>query len=143
MGSVKFVLLASLNLNNLVKQYMSENPEAMFEIVLTDNKGKVLVGQPAERWKGNIGQSISDSDLFQVSEANPSGGVNEVPGLDGSQQVWAFAGIPEVTAAGLHVMVGTMRDNLLHDANHRFYQISRFCWPSLLYCLQASGGSQI
>ncbi|MBC8001241.1 MAG: EAL domain-containing protein, partial [Opitutaceae bacterium] len=121
-GSVKFVLLASLNLDNLVKQFLSEYPQAKFEIVLTDNKGKVLVGQPPERWKDRIGQSIADSDLFHFSEAHPGGEVHDIPGLDGSQQVWAFAGIPEVAAAGLHVMVGTTRDNLLRDSNQRFYQ---------------------
>ena len=60
-GALKFVLLASLNLDNLVKQFMSENPQARFEIVLTDNKGKALVGQPSERWKHRIGQSIAFS----------------------------------------------------------------------------------
>ena len=48
--------------------------------------------------------------------------MHDVSGLDGSQQVWAFAGVPEVTAAGLHVMVGTTRDNLLRDPNQRFFQ---------------------
>ena len=66
-GCLKFVLLASLNLENLVKQFMSENPQAKFEIALTDNNGKVLVGQPSERWKGRIGQSIADTDLFRFS----------------------------------------------------------------------------
>ncbi len=47
-GALKFVLLASLNLDNLVKQFMSENPQAKFEIALTDNEGKVLVGQPSD-----------------------------------------------------------------------------------------------
>ena len=121
-GAIKFVLLASLNLDNLVKQFMSENPQAKFEIALTDNEGKVLVGQPSERWKSRIGQSIADTELYKFSQAHPGGGVHDVPGLEGSQQVWAFAGIPEVTAAGLHVMVGTTRDNLLRDPNQRFYQ---------------------
>ena len=114
--------LHRLNLDNLVKQFLSEYPQAKFEIVLTDNKGKVLVGQPPERWKHRIGQTIADSDLFRFSEAHPGGEVHDVLGLDGSRQVWAFAGTSEVTAAGLHVMVGTMRDNLLKDPNHRFYQ---------------------
>ena len=121
-GAIKFVLLASLNLDNLVKQFMSENPQAKFEIALTDNEGKVLVGQPSERWKSRIGQSVADTELYKFSQAHPGGGVHDVPGLEGSQQVWAFAGIPEVTAAGLHVMVGTTRDNLLRDPNQRFYQ---------------------
>jgi len=121
-GALKFVLLASLNLDNLVKQFISENPQAMFEILLTDNEGKVLVAQPSESWKDRIGHSIADTDLFQFSDANPRGSVNDITGLDGSQQVWAFAGVPEVTAAGLHVMVGTARDNLLKDPNQRFFQ---------------------
>lgn len=121
-GAVKFVLLASLNLDNLVKQFISETPQAMFEILLTDNKGKVLVAQPSESWKDRIGHSIADTDLFRFSETHAGGGVRDLPGIDGSQQVWAFAGVPEVTAAGLHVMVGTARDNLLKDANQRFYQ---------------------
>ena len=58
-GAVRFVLLASLNLDNLVKQFISENPQANFEIVLTDNKGKVLVGQSPERWKYRIGRNDS------------------------------------------------------------------------------------
>jgi diguanylate cyclase (GGDEF)-like protein len=121
-GSVKFVLLASLNLDNLVKQYRSENPQAMLEIALTDNKGKVLVGQPSLKWNNSIGKSISDTELFRASDADLSGGVGEVTGIDGGQEVWAFAGIPEVTEAGLHVMVGMTKDNLLKDPNHRLYQ---------------------
>jgi diguanylate cyclase (GGDEF)-like protein len=121
-GALRFVLLASLNLDQLVQQFMSENPHAKFEIALTDNAGKVLVGVPSERWKHRVGQSIAYTDLFRFSEAYPGGGVHDVAGLNGSQQVWAFAGVPEVVAAGLHVMVGTSRDNLLRNANQRFYQ---------------------
>lgn len=121
-GALRFVLLASLNLDNLVKQFLSENPQAKFEIALTDNEGKVLVGQPTEQWKHRIGQSIAETDLFRLSETNPGGGVSDIAGLDGSQEVWASAAVPEVTASGLHVMVGTARDNLMSDPNQRFLQ---------------------
>ena len=121
-GAVKFVLLASLNLFNLVAQYLSERPQEMFEIVLTDDRGTVLVGQPAERWSDRIGKSIADTEIFRLSETHPGGAVYDVAGLDGSPQVWAFAGIPEVTGAGLHVMVGMAKENFLKGPNRRLYQ---------------------
>lgn len=121
-GDVKFVLLASLNLESVVKQYMSEYPQANFEIALTDNEGKVLVGQPSPSWKHRIGQSIADTKIFLLSKMYQGDAAQELPGLDGTRQVWASAGIPEVKASGLHVMVGTARDNLLKYPNQRFYQ---------------------
>lgn len=121
-GAVKFVLLASLDLDSLVKQYASEFPQAEFEVALTDSEGKVLVAPPSERWKDRIGRSIADTAMFKFLETHPGGGVAEMPGLDGSLQEWAFAGIPEVTAAGLQVMVGMTRDNLRRGPNQRLSQ---------------------
>ena len=120
-GSLKFVLLASLNLDKLVQNYKSDTPQTMFDIVVTDTKGTVLVGKPSERWKDRVGTAIADTAIFGFSNAHPNR-VGEVSGIDGSQQVWAVAGIPEVTAAGVHVMVGTPSDNLLMAANHRLRQ---------------------
>jgi hypothetical protein len=121
-GTLKFVLLASLNLDSLVQQYMSELPQTTYEIALTDSNGMVLVGTPSERWKDRIGKSISDTEIFQSSNAHPGGGIDEISGFDGSQQVWAFAEIPEVAEVGLHVMVGMPRNALLVGPNNRFLQ---------------------
>jgi hypothetical protein len=121
-GAVKFVLLASLNLENLVQEYMSELPQTAYEVALTDSNGTVLVGTPPERWKDYIGKSISDTEIFQSSNAHPGGGIDEVSGFDGSQQMWAFAEIPEVAEVGLHVMVGMPRNDLLVGPNNRFLQ---------------------
>jgi len=109
-GAVKFILLASLNLENVVKQYISENPQEKFDIALTDNGGKVLVGQPSLSWKHRIGQSIADTDVFRLSRARLQEAAHEVLGFDGAQQVWTSTGNPAVTASGLHVIVGTARD---------------------------------
>ena len=121
-GAVKSVLLASLNLASLVEQYMRERPEGSFEIALTDNKGTVLVGLPSERWTDRIGKSIADTALFRFSEAHRKGAVDNIEGVDGSTDVWALAGNSEVAAAGLHIMVGTPRAQLLEHANQRLYQ---------------------
>jgi hypothetical protein len=121
-GTVKFVLLASLDLDNLVQQYLSELPKTMYEIALTDLKGTVLVGTPSEKWKDRIGKSIADTEIFRFSNAHPGGGIDEVSGFDGSQQVWAFAEIPDVPAVGMHVMVGMPREALVMGANNRFFQ---------------------
>jgi hypothetical protein len=106
----------------LVQQYMSELPHTTYEAVLTDSNGTVLVGTPPERWKDHIGKSISDAEIFQSSNAHPGGGIDEVSGFDGSQHVWAFAEIPEVSEVGLHVMVGMPRNALLVGPNNRFVQ---------------------
>ncbi len=121
-GSLKFVLLASLNLDQLVQQYKSELPPARLEIALTDTKGTVLVGKPSDKWKDRIGTSIAATKIFEFVVAHPDGGVGEVTHPDGSRQVWAVAGIPEATAAGVHVMVGMARDDLLMAANYRLLQ---------------------
>ena len=121
-GLLKFVLLASLDLEDLVQKYMSELPQTTYEIALTDSNGMVLVGSPPERWKDHIGKSIFDTEIFQSSNARPGGGIDEVSGFDGSQQVWAFAEIPEVAEVGLHVMVGMPRNDLVVGPNNRFLQ---------------------
>lgn len=121
-GAVKSVLLASLNLANLVEQYMRERPQGSFEIALTDNKGTVLVGLPSERWTDRIGKSIADTELFRFAVAHPKGAVDNIEGVDGSTDVWALAGNPEVASAGLHIMVGMSRAELLTHANQRLYQ---------------------
>jgi hypothetical protein len=116
---VKFVILASLNLDKLVQQYMAELPQAAYEIALADTNGTVLAGAPAERWRERIGKSMSDTEIFRSSNARPSGGIEEVSGLDGTRQVWAFAEIPEAPSAGMHVMAGMPRNALFSGPNNR------------------------
>jgi hypothetical protein len=116
---VKFVILASLDLDKLVQQYMAELPQAEYEIALADTNGMVLTGAPLERWSGRIGKSMSDSEIFRSSNARPSGGVEEVSGIDGTRQVWAFAEIPEAPAVGMHVMAGMPRNALFSGPNSR------------------------
>lgn len=116
---VDFVILASLDLDKLVQQYMAELPQTAYEIALADTKGTVLAGAPPERWSERIGKSMSDTEIFRSSNARPWGGIEEVSGFDGTPQVWAFAEIPEAPSVGMHVMAGMPRNALFSGPNNR------------------------
>ena len=120
-GEMKFVLLASFNLQKFIDFHILRLSGAV-DILLVDKAGTVLVSPHSETWTKPNGASIANTDLFQLATAQSDGRAREVTGIDGSKQFWAAVETPAIRDAGLYVMVGMPRDGLVAAANKRLYQ---------------------
>lgn len=120
-GALKFVLLASYNLQKFVNYHLLRLSGGV-DILLVDKSGTVLVAPHSETWTQPAGDSIATSELFQLASGDSRGRAREVTGLDGSKQFWAAAEMSAVRDAGLYVMIGMPRDGLVAAANKRLYE---------------------
>jgi signal transduction histidine kinase len=119
-GALKFVLLASFNLNKFAEYHKRLLAEK--EILLVDSQGTVLVAPKGGGWSEPVGASIAGADLFRFAAAPDREPFREVTDREGRTQVWAVAGSPSIRKAGLYVMVGRSKDGLVAAANRRLYE---------------------
>jgi signal transduction histidine kinase/ActR/RegA family two-component response regulator len=113
---LKFVLLASFNLQSFAEYHNKRLPQAM-AIVIVDGSGKVLV-QPADGdWFKPAGPTIASSGLFQFAVSHSNAKAGEVAGDDHRTQVWAVSNLLAPHDAGIFFMVGRSRDDLVAVAN--------------------------
>jgi signal transduction histidine kinase/CheY-like chemotaxis protein len=120
-GALKFVLLASFNLNKFA-EFHDKRLLAEKQILLTDSKGTVLVAPKTGGWSEPVGASIADSDLFRFAVAPDGEASREVTDRSGHTQVWAVARSPSIRNAGLIILVGRSKDGLVAAANRRLYE---------------------
>ena len=119
-GVLKFVLLASFNLNKFA-EFHDKRLLAEKEILFVDSKGTVLVA-PKGGATEPVGAPIAGSELFRFA-ATPDGEASrEVTDRQGRTQVWAVAHSPSIRKAGLTIMVGRSKDGLVAEANRRLYE---------------------
>ena len=120
-GALKFVLLASFNLNKFAdfhhKRLLTEK-----DILLVDSKGTVLAAPKGRGWSEPVGASIAGSDLFRFAAAPDGDAFREVTDREGRTQVWTVARSPLVRDAGLYIAVGRSKDGLVAAANRRLYE---------------------
>ena len=116
-GELRFVLLASLNLQRLLDPGPYAVPEA--QLLLLSDKGTVLAQSRREGTGDATGSSISGTPLFAFV-AGSGARTAAVAGADGKPQVWAVAASPLMLRAGLHVTAGVDKSALLRAANRRF-----------------------
>ncbi|MGY8639234.1 ATP-binding protein [Bradyrhizobium sp. 14AA] len=135
-GALKFVLLASFNLNKFA-EYHHKRLLAEKEILLVDGKGTVLVAPKGGGWSKPIGASIAGSDLFRFATAPDGERFREVTDRDGRTQVWTVARSPSIRKAGLTIMVGRSKDGLVAAANRRLYEDMAILAVALLLLLAA------
>jgi signal transduction histidine kinase/CheY-like chemotaxis protein len=119
-GALKFVLLASFNLNKFAEYHKRLLAEK--EILLVDSQGTVLVAPKGGGWSEPVGASIAGADLFRFAAAPDREPFREVTDREGRTQVWAVAGSPSIRTAGHYVMVGRSKDGLVAAANRRLYE---------------------
>ncbi|MCW5752284.1 MAG: response regulator [Alphaproteobacteria bacterium] len=119
-GQLRFVLLASLNLEAFLEIHQRKFPHA--ELLLLDRQGTVLAWLPRDRGPVKAGASISGSELFQFAESSSGASVGEVPGLIGGQKIWARAAPSYRHDIGIHVLVGQAKAELVAAANRRLLQ---------------------
>jgi signal transduction histidine kinase/CheY-like chemotaxis protein len=120
-GALKFVLLASFNLNKFA-EFHDKRLLAEKEILFVDSKGTVLVAPKGGGWSEPVGASIAGSDLFRFAATPDRETFREVTDRDGRSQVWAVARSPSIRKAGLTIMVGRSKDGLVAAANRRLYE---------------------
>jgi signal transduction histidine kinase/CheY-like chemotaxis protein len=115
-GRLQFVLVASLNLSQVVQDSRKGAGQGAAELLLVDHKGMLMVrsggGDPALK----PGASMAGTPLFDLAQARASGGVGEFTDAAGQPQVWAVAGSAIARQAGLYVMLGRPRHALVADA---------------------------
>jgi diguanylate cyclase (GGDEF)-like protein len=119
-GEPKFVLLASLNLEKHMQFLANSLPRETAMIALMDGKGTILTWHPeGEKLRGT---SIADSPLFRLAREHPDGAAWELTEAGGESRIWAVSALPEFPEAGLYVLVGVSRKDLLAAANRQLSQ---------------------
>lgn len=121
-GLLRFILVASLNLQKLAQGSQLQSLHPLPELLLVDHKGTVMVWTSAPAGSPVAGSSIAGTGLFRLAEAHQQGGVAELPGRDGQVQVWAVSAAPSLRDAGLYVMLGLSKQELVAQARQRLKQ---------------------
>lgn len=116
-GELRFVLLASLDLQRFVRSLRSG-----VDILLVDRNGVVLVPPDGAAWHERTGTSIAGTDLFRFASNPISGHPREVAGIDGQTQYWVAVDPPGGRDTGIYVMAGTSRQGLVAAADKQLYQ---------------------
>ncbi|GMO42547.1 ATP-binding protein [Bradyrhizobium sp. TM233] len=133
-GALKFVLLASFNLNKFA-EFHDKRLLAEKDILLVDAKGTVLVAPKGGGWSEPVGGSIAGSDLFRFAAAPDGEPFREVTDRGGRTQIWGVARSPSIRKAGLTIMVGRSKDGLVAAANRRLYEDMAILAVALLLLL--------
>lgn len=120
-GALKFVLLASFNLNKFA-EFHDKRLLAEQDILLIDAKGTVLVAPKGGSWSEPVGGSIAGSDLFRFAAAADREPFREVGDREGRTQIWAVARSASIRKAGLYILVGRSKHGLVAAANRRLYE---------------------
>ncbi len=118
--ALRYVLLASLNLNLLSRIDRKDIPVHASTVLLVSHKGTMLAWS-GERGDGpKVGDSIADSAVLGLAQSLAEGEVREAVGPDGLRKLWAVSSSGLMREAGLHVMVGQSEHTLTTPANRRF-----------------------
>ncbi len=120
-GELKFILLASLNLQKFAENQAMREVVAAGEILLVDKKGMVLVA-PGKYRTEPAGASIANSELFRFATEPDGGHFREATDTAGRTYVWSTARSSPLRDAGLHILVGLPKDSLVAAANRRVYE---------------------
>jgi PAS domain S-box-containing protein len=119
-GEPRFVLLASVNLEKYMQSRSQTLPRQNAVIALVDDKGTVLTWHPAgEKLRGT---SIADSPLFRFARERQSKEGRENIEFGGASRIWAASALPEISEAGLHILVGLSKKDLFAAANRNLIQ---------------------
>ncbi|RTE90875.1 ATP-binding protein [Bradyrhizobium sp. LVM 105] len=132
-GALKFVLLASFNLNKFA-EFHDKRLLAEKNILFVDAKGTVLVA-PKGGWSEPVGGSIAGSDLFRFAVAPDGEPFREVTDRGGHTQIWGVARSPSIRKTGLYILVGRSKNGLVAAANRRLYEDTAILAVALLLLL--------
>ncbi|WKA28502.1 bifunctional diguanylate cyclase/phosphodiesterase [Bradyrhizobium roseum] len=115
---LRFVLLASLDLNRLMKDQLQNLPPGV-EFLLVDDKGTIFVRSPApHRAEEQAGASIANSARHRLA-LESAATTRELARHGGDAEVWATAHTIAVGGVGLHVLLGRSKSELVAAAERR------------------------
>ncbi len=117
-GELRFVLLASLDLAQVLTPDDNTTPAAQ-RLLLLDDKGLVLFTWPEQGAGFKRGTSAADSTLGQFGLAARTAATALITMPDGPTYTWARADTAGLADAGLRVLVGTPEDAFLAAAVQR------------------------
>ena len=118
-GVLRFMLVASLNLQRFAQEAQQRALLPATEVLLVDDKGMVMawVGGNSVAARPKAGDSIAGAALFALARDKAAeGGTGELLDAAGRAQVWAVAGSPAVRAAGLNLLLGLPKQALVADS---------------------------
>ncbi|MBX9902874.1 MAG: hypothetical protein K2Y31_00855 [Burkholderiales bacterium] len=119
-GEPRFVLLASLNLEEFMRSRAKTLPFNGAVIALMDSQGMILSWNPEG---GKLpGSSIADTPLARFALNGRGENVQQDITFGGVSRIWAVSDLPEFPEAGLRVLVGVARTDLLTVANRNLKQ---------------------
>jgi diguanylate cyclase (GGDEF)-like protein len=121
-GALRFMLVASLNLQKFALDARTRSLIAGTELLLVDGRGTVMVWSGTQNGPLKAGNSIADSAVWRLTQDRNNGRTAELPGPDGEAQVWAMATSPALREAGLWVMLNVPRQALVAEARQRLGQ---------------------
>ena len=122
-GALRFLLVASLNLQNFAQEARRQQLlGAPSEVLLLDHKGTVMAWSSDREGVTPAGSQIADDPLFKLAQAHRNGGHGQLPGTGSTPEVWAVAHSATAQAAGLYVMLGMPREALAARSEKRLRQ---------------------
>ncbi len=116
-GKTKFVLLASLNLENYMRTRVQSLPEGNAVVTLIDGEGTILTWHPGAAQKA--GASIAGSPLFRFATESGDAGVREDVDFDGQSRIWSASRLPAFEDTGVRILIGASKTDLLASANKK------------------------
>ena len=121
-GELKFVLLASLDLQQLAQSRQDTGLMPGAEVVLLDHSGLVLASAGSPASQRQPGTSVAGSPLMQFAGQALGARMVELPNPDGSVQVWAVADPLRFREAAVHVLVGYPKELLVAAADRQLVE---------------------
>lgn len=118
-GALRFILLASLNLQKLARPAALTVPGA--GLLLLDNKGQVLATSWPDSKLLKLG-APAEPEALRALAAGQGERTHDITGADGVNTVWVRAELPALAPAQMQVLAGVSRLSLVADANRRLAQ---------------------
>ena len=118
-GELRFVLLASLNLQKLAQQAAFSVPGA--GLLLLDHQGQVLATSRPDHKPLQPGVR-AEPEALRALAAGQGARTQEITGTDGVNTVWVRAELPALAPARLQVLAGVPRQSLVAGADRRLAQ---------------------
>ncbi len=117
-GDLELVLMAGLDLERLVGEHLRQMAPGK-ELLLLDQQGTVLVWQPSPRRAAHRGLRLLDVPLGRFAMSATPGQTVALREVDGATFIWTAGSAPLVAEAGLRVLVGQNRQDLVAPADRR------------------------
>ena len=115
-GQLRFVLLASLNLEKFVLDRAMRGVETL----ILDGEGTIMARSPVDHSTRKKGASLKGQSLFSFAVQDGGIGAQEITDSDGTRHVWAASNSTDLRRIGLYLLVGQPQADLVAPANRRF-----------------------